>query len=112
MDVTDHLRLSQGEEVAVIEEIFLRVLEALPADVRFRHAVSADRRAHRTVDDGDSTLEYLLKRMLLLDFHHASPNDLSVAVLAMSRWKDTGPCPELTIQFFCALFGSHSKRKR
>ena len=112
MDVTDHLRLRQGEEVAVIQEIFLRVLEAFSADVRFRHAVGANRRPHRTVDDGDSILEYLLKRMLL-DFHHASPKDLSVAVSAMSRWKDTGTRPELTIQFFCALFvlpESHSER--
>src|ERR1700733_13086059 len=74
MDVADHLRPRQGEEVAVVQQILLRVLEAFPADVRFRHAVGADRGAHRTIDDGDSTLEYLFKGMLA-GFHHVSPKD-------------------------------------
>src|ERR1700730_14362597 len=65
MDVTDHIRLSQGEEVTIVQQILRRVLEALPADVSFRHAIGADRRAHRPIDDGDSTLEDLLKRMLV-----------------------------------------------
>ena len=65
MDVADHLRLRQREEVAVVQQVLLRVLEALPADVGFRHPVGADGRAHRSIDDGDAVLEDLLKRMLL-----------------------------------------------
>ena len=71
MDVADHLRLRQREEVTVVQQVLLRVLEALPADVRFRHAVGADRRAHRSVDDGNATLEDLFKRMLV-EFSHVS----------------------------------------
>src|SRR6202048_5033338 len=69
MDVTDHIRLSQGEEVAIVPQILRRVLEVFPAAVSFRHAISADRRAHRPIDDGDSTLEDLLKRMLVESSH-------------------------------------------
>ena len=69
MDVADHLRLSQGEQVAVVQQVLRRVLESLAADVRFLHAVGADRRAHRAIDDGDPTLEDLLKRMLLIRNH-------------------------------------------
>src|SRR5439155_15682484 len=82
-DVTDHLRLSQGEEVTVVQQVLPRVLEAFPADVRFRHAVGADRCAHRSVDDGNSTLEDLFKRMLV-GFRHVSLRALSVAMSAIS----------------------------
>ena len=61
VDVADHLRLRQREEVAVVQQILLRVLEALAADVRLRHAVGADGRPHRAVDDGDALLEQLLR---------------------------------------------------
>ena len=54
VDVADHLRLREREEVAVVEQVLLRVLEALAADVRLLHAVGADGRAHRAVDDGDA----------------------------------------------------------
>src|SRR5260370_33684165 len=83
MDVTDHLRLSQGEEITVVQQVLRRVLEALPADVSFCHAVGADRRAHRSIDDGDSTLEDLFKRMLVV-FRHVSLMALSVAMSAIS----------------------------
>ena len=71
MDVADHLRLGQREEVAVVQQVLRRVLEALSTDVRFRHAVGADRRAHRSVDDGDAIFENLFKRMLV-EFSHFS----------------------------------------
>ena len=57
MDVADHLRLGEREEVAVVEQVLGRVLEALAADVGFRHAVGADGGAHGAVDDGDAVFE-------------------------------------------------------
>ena len=54
MDVANHIRLSQREEVPVVQQILRRILEALPADVSFRHAIGADRRTHRSIDDRDS----------------------------------------------------------
>ncbi len=63
VDVTDHLRLRQREEVAVVEQILRRVLEALAADVRFLHAVGADGRAHRAVDDDDAVLKEFFEGM-------------------------------------------------
>ena len=63
VDVADHLRLREREEIAVVQQILLRVLEALAADVGLVHAVGADGRAHRAVDDGDAVLEQLLERM-------------------------------------------------
>ncbi len=72
MNIADHLRLSEGEEIAVVQQIFRRVLESLAANVRFRHSIGADRGAHRTVNDGDSTLDDLLKRMLA-SYGHFTP---------------------------------------
>ena len=63
MNVADHLRLREGEEITVVEQVLGRVLEALPANVGFFHAVGADGRAHRSVDDGDAVLEDLFQRM-------------------------------------------------
>jgi len=63
MDVADHLRLREREKVAIVEQIFGGVLEALAADVGFFHAVGADGGAHGAVDDGDAVFEDLLKRM-------------------------------------------------
>ena len=64
MDVTDHVRLGQRKQVPIVEQVLGRVLKAVPANVRFLHAVGADRRAHRPIDDGDSTFEDLEQRML------------------------------------------------
>ncbi len=63
VDVADHLRLREREEVAVVEQILLRVREALAADVRLLHPVRADGRAHRAVDDGDAPAKELCERM-------------------------------------------------
>src|SRR5258708_1304636 len=84
MDVADHLRLREGEEVAVVQQILGCVLEAISANVGFLHAVGADRRAHRSVDNGDSTLDDLFKRMLL-DFRHVFLMVLSVAMSAKAN---------------------------
>ena len=83
MDVADHLRLRQREEVAVVQQVLRRVLEALAADVRFRHAVGADGRAHRSIDDGDAALEDLFQRMLV-GFRHVSLMALSVGIQPMA----------------------------
>ncbi len=76
MDVADHLRLCEGEEIAVVEQVLGGVLEAVAADVGLGHAVSANGGAHCTVDDGDSTFQNFLKRVLvgcrhfpLISFH-------------------------------------------
>src|SRR5260370_6807096 len=64
MNIADHFWLGQREEVAVVQQALCRVPKALPEDVRFRHSISADGRAHRSIDDGNSTLEDLFQRML------------------------------------------------
>jgi hypothetical protein len=69
MDVADHFWLGKREEVTIVEQALLRVLEALPANVRFRHPVRADRRTHRPVNDGNPILKDLFKRMLV-GFRH------------------------------------------
>ena len=63
VDVADHLRLREREEVAVVQQVLLGVGKAAPADVRLLHVVGANRRAHRAVDDGDALLEESLERV-------------------------------------------------
>src|SRR6185503_949288 len=57
VDVADYLRLGQREQIAVVQQVLLRVREAVPADVGFLHVVAADGRAHGPVDDRDAFLE-------------------------------------------------------
>ena len=57
MDVADHRRLGEREEVAVVEEVLGGVLEAVRTDIGLGHAVGADGGAHGAVDDGDSVFE-------------------------------------------------------
>jgi hypothetical protein len=64
MDIADHLRLREREEVAVVQQVLVRVAKALAADVGFLHSVRADGRAHRAVDDGDALFENGAQRML------------------------------------------------
>ena len=59
MDVTNHVRLGQGEEVSVVQQVLFRIFEARASDVRFLHAVGADGGAHGSIDDGDSCLQDL-----------------------------------------------------
>ncbi len=63
MDVADHRRLGQREEIAVVEQILGGVPEAIAADVRLGHPVGANRRAHRAVDDRDAMLKHVLQRV-------------------------------------------------
>ncbi len=60
VNVADHVRLGQGEEVSVVQQVFFRVLKAVATDVGFLHAVGADGGAHRSVDDGDSGFQDFL----------------------------------------------------
>ena len=83
MDVTNHLRLRQGKEVTIIQQALGRVFKAIPPNIRFRHAIGTDRRAHRSVDDGNSTVQYLFQRMLA-EFRHVSVIPLGNAVLLLS----------------------------
>src|SRR6185369_9060577 len=71
MNVADHLWLGQREEVTVVKQAFRGVLEAVPTDVRFGHAIRADGRAHRSVDDGNTIFEDLFQRMCV-EFSHVS----------------------------------------
>jgi hypothetical protein len=64
MDVADHRRLGEGEQIAVVQQVLFRVLEALATDVGLGHPVGADGGAHGAVDDRDPVLEDLLERML------------------------------------------------
>ena len=63
MNVAYHLRLREREEVPIVEQTFLGILEAVAADVSFRHAIRADGRTHGTIDYRDAIFEDLLDRM-------------------------------------------------
>ena len=54
VNVANHLRLGEREDVTVVQQILLRIFEAFTTDVGFSHAIGADGRAHRAVDDGDA----------------------------------------------------------
>ena len=54
VNVANHLRLRERKQVAVIEQVLLRVGKALAAHVRLLHPVGADGRAHCAVNDGDA----------------------------------------------------------
>src|SRR5215469_12425702 len=69
MNVANHFWLGQREQVAIVEETLGRVLEPLPTDIRFLHPVGANRRTHRSIDDGDTILQDLFQRMRLGFFH-------------------------------------------
>src|SRR5205085_2470029 len=76
VDVADDLRLGQREEVAVVEQILLRVAKAIATDVRLAHPISADGGAHRAVDDRDPLPQQLAQRVVLVGI-------LFVAVLVL-----------------------------
>ncbi len=61
MDVADHRRLRQREQVAVVQQILAGIPEALAADVRLGHPVGADGRAHGAVDDGNPPGQDILR---------------------------------------------------
>ncbi len=74
MDVADHLRLGEREEVAVVEQVLGGVLEALAANVGFRHAVGADGGAHGAVDDGDAVFEDRFQGVLVRGLVMSTPS--------------------------------------
>ena len=83
MNIADHLRLSEREQVSVVQQTLGRVLEAVSANVRFRHAIGTYRRTHRSIDNRDAILEDLLNRMLA-GFRHVSMMPLGVSGAATS----------------------------
>ena len=54
VDVADLGRTGEGVDIAVVLEVLGRVLEALAAHVLLGEVVSADRRAHGAVENGDA----------------------------------------------------------
>ena len=63
MNVRQHLLLGEGEEVTVVQEILVGVLEAVAANVLFRHLVLADGGAHGAVEHCHTLFEERGKRM-------------------------------------------------
>jgi len=59
VNVADHGRLRQGEEIAIVQQVFCRVLEALTANIALLHSVGAQGGAHGAVDDGNAQRENL-----------------------------------------------------
>src|SRR6202012_1309825 len=64
VDVANHLWLGQREQIAVVQQILLRIAETFAADVRLRHPVGANGGAHRAIDDGDALFEDPAQGML------------------------------------------------
>ena len=54
VDVADDIGAGEGEDVAVIEEVFMVVLEAIAAGVGFVQFVAANGGAHRSIEDHDA----------------------------------------------------------
>ena len=73
VNVADHLRLREREQVAVVQQVFLRIAEPLAADVGFLHLVGADGGAHGAVDDGDALFEDGAQRMLAIKVIFSRP---------------------------------------
>ena len=69
MDVADHLRLRQREQVAIVEQVLLGIFEALAADIRFLHPVRADGGAHGSIDDGNTAFKNRLQWMFVGGLH-------------------------------------------
>jgi hypothetical protein len=63
VNVANHRWLRDREKIAVVLQIFPRILEAFAANVRLRpRRICAEGRAHRAVDDGDALLQQALQR--------------------------------------------------
>ncbi len=64
MNVANQLRLRQRKQIAVVEQVFLRVLESLAANLRLFHPVGADGRPRRAIDDGDAASQHRFQRVI------------------------------------------------
>ncbi len=89
MNIADHLRLRQREQIAVVHQVLVRVLEPLPADIRLGHPIGTDRRAHRAIDNGDAALQNVVNRVWTGISHRSfiilSANVLNPAIEALKR---------------------------
>ena len=63
MNVANHFWLSQCEQVTIIQKAFPGVLEPFAPNIGLSHAVCADRRTHRSINDGDTIFENLFDGM-------------------------------------------------
>ncbi len=63
MNIANQLRPRQRKQVPVVQQILLRILEPLPANIRFLHSIVADRRPRRSINDGDPALDHALQWM-------------------------------------------------
>src|SRR5262249_43161682 len=63
MDVANDVGPREREQIAVVEQVFLGVAEALAADVGFAEPVAADGGPHGAVDDDDALAQQLLEWM-------------------------------------------------
>jgi hypothetical protein len=63
VDVADHRRLGQREQIAVVQQVFAGLAEPFAANVGLGHPIGADGRAHGAVDDRDALCEHILKGM-------------------------------------------------
>jgi hypothetical protein len=70
VDVAEHLGLRHREDVAVVEQVLGRVLEAVAAGVALLHPVGADGRSHRPVDDDDALAKQLGERVIVVFVAH------------------------------------------
>ena len=61
MDVANGVRLGQGENVAVVEQILGCVREALAAGPRLVNPVVPDSGPHRTIEEGDARREEIVE---------------------------------------------------
>jgi len=69
MDIADHFWPGQRKQITIVQKALGRVLESFSSDIRFRHAIAADGRAHRPVDNGNSTVEDLFQRVIVHCLH-------------------------------------------
>src|SRR5689334_13306007 len=74
MNVADHFGLRQSEQVAVVYKAFLSVFKSLATNVGLGHPIGADRRPHRSINDGDAVFENFFERMMFTLFHVLSPS--------------------------------------
>ena len=50
MNVCNHIGPCQRQQIAIIQQVLVRILKALAANVRLRQAIAANRGAHRAIE--------------------------------------------------------------
>ena len=57
MNVADDLRVSEREDVAIVEDVLFAIGETFSARLLFTQSVSADRRAHGAIENENAFLQ-------------------------------------------------------